>query len=321
MPMIDKPLAELKTYMGSSPKPADFDAYWDKALAELAATDPKAEFVPAKVQIKNFKCFDVYFMGTKGARVHAKHVIPEKFEGKLKGLLQFHGYSGDSGDFVNLVQYAAMGYAVFALDARGQGNGESEDVGGYGGATYKGQFIRGVENEDPHKLLFRDIFLDTAQLARVAAETDYVDENDMTARGGSQGGALTLACASLYPNLKRAYATFPFLCDYKRVWDMDMDVRAYEELRTYFRYCDPMHEREDEIFMRLGYIDIANLAPRIKAKTTFFTGLMDDVCPPSTQFAAYNRMTCEKDMVIYPDFGHETIKGRGDVEARMMLDD
>jgi len=321
MPMIDKPLHELKTYMGSSPKPADFDTYWDKALAELAGVEPKAEFVLSDVQIKNFKCYDVYFTSVNGARIHAKHIVPEKFEGKLKGMLHFHGYSGDSGDFEGHICHAAMGYAVFAMDARGQGAGKSEDVGGYGGGTYHGLFIRGVENEDPQKLLFRDVFLDTAQLARVAAETEYVDENHITAQGGSQGGALTLACAALYPNLKRAYATYPFLCDYKRVWDMDLDVRAYEELRTYFRHCDPTHAREDEIFMRLGYIDIANLASRIKAKTTVFTGLMDNICPPSTQFAAYNHMTCEKDMIVYPDYGHESIKGRRDTECMMMLQD
>ena len=36
MPLIDMPLEKLKTYMGCSPKPDDFEAYWDKALADLA---------------------------------------------------------------------------------------------------------------------------------------------------------------------------------------------------------------------------------------------------------------------------------------------
>ena len=39
------------------------------------------------------------------------------------------------------------------------------------------------------------------------------------------------------------------------------------------------------------------------------TGLMDEVCPPSSQFAAYNRMTCKKRTIIYPDFAHESITG------------
>ena len=36
-------------------------------------------------------------------------------------------------------------------------------------------------------------------------------------------------------------------------------------------------------------------------------GLMDTICAPSTQFAAYNKIASPKDMVIYPDFGHETL--------------
>ena len=43
----------------------------------------------------------------------------------------------------------------------------------------------------------------------------------------------------------------------------------------------------------------------MKAKMLMFTGLMDNVCPPSTQFAAYNKITSEKKVVFYPDFGHE----------------
>lgn len=40
MPLIDKPLEELKGYQGTNPKPEDFDAYWEKALAELDKTAP-----------------------------------------------------------------------------------------------------------------------------------------------------------------------------------------------------------------------------------------------------------------------------------------
>jgi cephalosporin-C deacetylase len=39
---------------------------------------------------------------------------------------------------------------------------------------------------------------------------------------------------------------------------------------------------------------------------------MDTVCAPSTQFAAYNKITSSKEMVIYPDFGHETLPDLAD---------
>ena len=147
-----------------------------------------------------------------------------------------------------------------------------------------------------------------------------VDETKVGALGGSQGGALTIACAALEPRINRAAPRFPFLCDYKRVWEMDLDDHAYKELRTYFRQKDPRHEREDEIFTKLGYIDLQFLAPRIKGKLKMFTGLMDTICPPSTQFAAYNKMTCEKDVVIYPDFGHEWLPDAEDITYMWMCE-
>src|SRR5205823_2021338 len=101
---------------------------------------------------------------------------------------------------------------------------------------------------------------------------------------------LTLACAALEPRLKLAAPVYPFLCDYQRVWEMDLDVAAYDELRVYFRLFDPLHEREQQVFTRLGYIDNQHLAQRIRAEVLMAVGLMDTVCPPSTQFAAFNKI-------------------------------
>lgn len=142
---------------------------------------------------------------------------------------------------------------------------------------------------------------------------DYVDENRVAAHGGSQGGGLTLACASLVPNLKMCAPVYPYLSDYKRVWDMDLDIEAYSGLKYYFRYFDPRHEREDEIFERLGYVDIQNMVHRIKAEVLMATGLLDTICPPSTQFAAYNKIASKKKVIVYPDYGHEGLKGHNDI--------
>ena len=62
----------------------------------------------------------------------------------------------------------------------------------------------------------------------------------------------------------------------------------------------------------LGYIDIHNLASRIQSDVLWFTGLMDTICPPSSQFAAYNQIPSKKEMVLYPDFGHENLAGHSD---------
>lgn len=319
MPLIDMPLSKLKEYTGISPKPQDFDKYWDESLEEMRAIDPKIELIPSDFKSPVADCYDLYFTGVHNARIHAKLAKPKIITGKCPAALTFHGYSGKSRDWLGLLTYAASGFVIASPDCRGQA-GQSQDTGGHDGNTLHGHIIRGLENSDPKMLLFRDIFLDTAQLAGIIMSMDEVDENRVAAFGGSQGGGLTIACAALEPRIKCAAPTYPFLSDYKRVWEMDMAERAYSELKEYFRNFDPRHERENDIFYKLGYIDVQNLAPKIKADVKMFTGLMDNVCPPSTQFAAYNKMKCNKDVVIYPDFGHEGLPDSGEIIYDWLID-
>jgi cephalosporin-C deacetylase len=307
MPVFEKPLAELLIYRGTNPRPADFDAYWDSSLKEMAALDPAVQLVHnTALSSRKAECFDLWFTGVGGARVYAKYLRPSPASGKHPAVLQFHGYSANSGDWAEKLSYVSQGFCVAALDCRGQG-GRSEDVGGIKGNTLRGHIVRGLEDPDPKKLLFRSIFLDTAQLARVVMSFPEVDEGRVAATGVSQGGALTLVCAALEPRVRRAAPVYPFLSDYRRIWDMDLAQDAYEELRLHFRRFDPRHERQEEIFTRLGYIDCQHFAPRIRADVLMFTSLMDTVCPPSTQFAIYNKITARKSMVTYPDYAHEPL--------------
>lgn len=317
MPNIDMPLEKLQTYSGINPKPADFDAYWERALSEMRAVDPAIELVPSEFQTPAAECFDLYFTGVRGARIHAKYARPRGSHAPHPAVVQFHGYSGNAGDWADKLGIVSLGFSIFALDVRGQG-GYSEDAGGVTGTTLNGHIVRGLDG-DPDGLLFRHVFLDCAQLAGIAIDSPEVDAGRVYAMGGSQGGALTIACAALEPRIKKLAPVFPFLSDYRRVWEMDLAKDAYAELRTFFRHFDPQHKREDEIFTKLGYIDIQHLADRIQGEVMMAVGLMDTICPPSTQFAAYNKITAPKRLEIYPDFGHEGLPGFTDKTIQFFL--
>jgi cephalosporin-C deacetylase len=319
MPLLfDMPFEQLESYQGRNPRPADFDAYWEQALAEMRSVDPQVELVPAEFQTAFAECFHLYFTGVGGARIHAKLLRPNYSDAPHPAVLMFHGYSGNAGDWTSKLGYVAQGYTVAALDCRGQG-GLSEDKGSVVGWTLRGHIIRGLDGP-PEQLLFRQIFLDTAQLAQIVMDMPDVDANRIGATGGSQGGGLTLACAALEPRIKRAAPVFPFLCDYQRVWEIDQARNAYAELQEYFRRFDPLHRRKEAIFTQLGYVDVQHLAPRIKAEVLMGVGLMDQICPPSTQFAAYNKITANKSLAIYPDFGHEDLPGHTDSIFQFMAE-
>jgi cephalosporin-C deacetylase-like acetyl esterase len=63
----------------------------------------------------------------------------------------------------------------------------------------------------------------------------------------------------------------------------------------------------------------AALEPRIRAEVLMGITLMDTICPPSTQFAAFNKITTKKEAVIYPDFGHEGLPGFSDSTFRFLM--
>lgn len=301
----DMTLSQLKEYKGSSPKPEDFDQYWERALRELDAQPLEYELVPAEFVSELAECFHLYFTGVGGARIHCKYVRPKnRLKEKGAGLVMFHGYSCDSGDWSEKVNYAAHGISVLAMDCRGQG-GLSEDNLTVKGTTIRGHIIRGIDDPNPDKLYYRNVFLDTAQTARILMSMEEVDPARVGAFGLSQGGALTVACAALEPRIKLAVPVYPFLSDYKRAWELNITTSAYEEINYYFRFFDPHHLREDEIFNRLGYIDIQNLADKIQAKVLWVTGLADTICPPATQFAVYNKVIAPKELMVYYEYGHE----------------
>jgi len=142
MPLtFDFPLDKLQTYQGINPRPADFDAYWDAALAEMHALDPQVELVPAEFQAPGAECFHLYFTGVGGARVHAKLLRPRHTASAAPAVVMFHGYSGHSGDWFDKLGYVGAGYTVAALDCRGQG-GLSEDNSDVVGGRCAGRATR-----------------------------------------------------------------------------------------------------------------------------------------------------------------------------------
>ena len=64
-------------------------------------------------------------------------------------------------------------------------------------------------------------------------------------------------------------------------------------------------EHVEQAYRTLSYVDNVNLARRIRARCLVSVGLMDDICPPSTVFAAYNAISAPKELVVHPYSGHQ----------------
>lgn len=302
--MIHTQLNEWFTYQGSGIKPADFDEFWDSQLKKIS--DRPLNYTIEEIDFPSHvaTCYAVTFESIDGAKISCQLLQPKVAKGKVPGMLFFHGYHVNSGDWSDKIGWVAEGYAVLAMDCRGQGGQSENREASVKGTAINGFVIRGVE-EGKENLYYKNVFIDTVIAARILMDLDEVDEENISIQGSSQGGALALICASLEPRIKKVAINHPFLSDYRKAYSIGAQDSAYSEINYWFRFRDPLHERETYFFETLEYIDVQHFVSRIKARVILTMGLEDSVCFPVTQFAVYNKLTCPKKLLVLPEYGHE----------------
>lgn len=297
-------LEEMKTYRGRDEVPKDFDAFWDGEISKLSVL-PEYQLEERDFHIPNVKCYELTFKGTRDGFVYARVVLPGS-EDKVPVIFHFHGYKGRCWDWTDMLAFTVAGYGVVSMDVRGQSGYSQDGLRSPLGNTVKGHIIRGAV-EGKEQLFYKDVYLDIYQLIEIVASLPQVDEEQLASYGASQGGALALVAAGLNPRIKRTVAIYPFLSDFRRVLEIGNTSEAYDELFRYFKFHDPFHETEEQIIETLSYIDVKNLAHRIKGEVKMITGLDDEVCYPITQFAIYNRLHCHKEYRLMPEYAHEAM--------------
>lgn len=294
---------EMDNYRGQDNKPMGFDEFWNQVISENNKRELSYKLYPKELGFDFVDCFELFFKATDESEIYAKVIFPKKE--KYSVIFKFHGYQGQSADWSESFKYTAAGVGVVMMDVRGQA-GKSTDFSKHSGNTVKGHIIRGVE-DGPTNLFYKNVYDDILTLMKIISRLPQVDETNLMTLGDSQGGALALVAAALNPKIRKVFSVYPFLSDFKRVLQLRYDTEAYDELHRYFKFNDPLYETEKIFFETLGYIDVKNFASRIKGKTTMVCGLQDDVCPPSTQYAIYNRLLCEKELLLLPEYGHEAL--------------
>jgi cephalosporin-C deacetylase len=292
---------------------SDFDSYWKSTVSEALRQPLNAEFIPYDLGAVNADCYAIRFDGYKGGRVAGWYLRP-KGDGPFPGVCHYHGYSGRGNRPLDMLPVVSQGMCALSMDCRGQ-NGQSQDTGVYPEGHFKGWMTLGFR--DPQNYYYRYVFADAVRALEVLAGREEVDESRLAITGVSQGGGLTLAAAALTPRpLRLALADVPFLCDYRRAVKIS-PAAPYSEIIDYLKVHPDAHE---QAFKTLSYCDCMNLAPRIRCKTVISNCLWDDICPPSTIFAAYNHINAEKRIEIYPYHKHEVPYEHTELKFRLLVE-
>lgn len=303
MAQFDLPLAELERYAPDIRTPEDLDAFWETTLQEARAHPLEARFEPAGEQLRALEAFDVTYGGFGGQPVRGWLILPRHRDGPIPCVVEYIGYGGGRGFPTDWLLYASAGFAHLVMDTRGQGSGGSRkgdtpDPEGSGPQT-PGFMTRGIL--DPRTYYYRRVYTDAVRAIEAARAHPAVDGSRIVVAGGSQGGGIAIAAAALADGVAGLMPDVPFLCHMERASRIT-DAMPYAELQT---FCKTHRDRAETVFRTLSYFDGAVLAPRITAPALFSVALMDAVCPPSTVFAAYNRLAGPRDVRVYPYNGHE----------------
>lgn len=302
MPLFDLPYDELIQYRPDVEPPHDLDGFWNQTLAEArsAVGPPKVEQVDTGLRL--VETFDVTFSGFGGDPVRAWFHRPASAQNGLPVIVRYQGYGSGRGLAHQVPLWTLAGYACLDVDTRGQGSswtpGDTPDPVGSGPA-HPGYLTRGIL--DPAAYYYRRVFTDAVLAVDAAKALPGVDPGRVAAAGISQGGGIAVAVASLRDDLAAVLADVPFLSDFRRAVELAGEP-PYTELTAYLS----VHRHHvSRVFSTLAYFDVSVLACAAQAPALFSVALMDQTCPPSTVFAAYNAYAGPKQIRVYPYNDHE----------------
>lgn len=274
----------------ADPQP-DFDEFWQRAKAELATVDPQFNLIRIdSLCTEKHNVFLVEMRSLGNALIRGWYRVPVK-PGRYPAIMQVQGYSS-----VMVPSYVNYGDDIigFGLNIRGHGNSRDDVNPGF-----PGYILSNLEERE--KYIYRGAYMDCVRAVDFLCSRPEVDASRIAVEGASQGGALTFATAALNNDRIAVCAPqVPFLSDFRdyfkvALWPGNEFVELIDQQKKL---------TWDEAFYTLSYFDIKNLAHMIKAPMLMGVGLMDEVCPPHINFAAYNLVTAEKKYIVYPYAGH-----------------
>ncbi len=275
-------------------KQPDFDSFWAGTLAELAAVDMEPELTLLKEHSNDVReAFRVEMKSFGGETVSGLLYVPVA-EGKYPAMISYMGYGSE-------VWYADTSsnpqMIEFMLCIRNQAfnrkPGEKDDW-----------CTRGLESKETY--YYRGAFADAVRAIDFVCSLEKTDTSRVFANGESQGGALTFAAASLDDRLKAIAPSAPFLSDYPDYfalvdWPGNWITQAASDKGI----------SDEDLYTTLSYFDIKNFTDRIQCPVIMAIGLQDPVCPPHTNFSAYNHVKTEKSWICYPLAGHNVWEQQG----------
>ncbi|MDQ3844433.1 MAG: acetylxylan esterase, partial [Bacteroidota bacterium] len=289
---------EPEKIMPTVANPQDFKQFWDKAKTDLAAVplDARMTLLPERCTEK-VNVYHVNLQNIGNSRLYGILCVPKK-EGKYPALLKVPGagvrpYGGDIGN-------AERGMITFEIGIHGVP--VTMDPGVYvnlGQGALSGYWAYNMDNRD--RFYYKRVYLGCVRANDFLVSLPQFDGTHLGVMGGSQGGALSIITAALDTRVKYLAAFYPALSDVTGY----LHGRAGGWPHYFDKYNAPANDKKDKI-ETVSYYDVVNFAKALTIPGMYSWGFNDEVCPPTSMYAAYNVITAPKELFVAQETGHWT---------------
>ena len=300
-------LDDARSYRGAWLRPSNFESFWETsvAFAQNAHVESAVE-LPSATQGATFK--RITFTSTDQTQLRARVILPAGVSvaeplaaaelsasaelpasAKLPAVVLFSDLGRGVRSWLHLLRFSALGMPVVALEARPC---EASLKDAWRGALTAEELAHALINPDDAasstlKQLIDDALVTTAVASRFLGRTTVT-------WGEGLGGSQALFAAALLPKeVSATMALNPLFADNATT------------LRAHVGCGDT--PQSDAAIDAVGLLDSACAAELVCVPALIGTALLDQSAPTEGTFALYNRLTGQKEMRVYPKFGHERI--------------
>jgi len=272
----------------STPRPADFDAFWNGKLAAQAKVPINPVLTPVETTVPavEMNMFELDALGSKAHGYVAKPAGAGRFPALIQ--LQYAGVYALNAQAV--AQRAAAGWLMVNVDSHDK---LPSDPSGNIPRAYQA-----VGNTDRDASYFLNMYLrDSRVLDYVLARPDW-DGKTIAIIGGSMGGQQSLALAGLRPEK----ITAVLVCVPAGA-DTNGDLHGRKA-----GYPNWPSNNPDAMRTAL-YFDPVNFASRIKAPVMAGMGFIDTTSPPAGVWTALNQIPGPVEGLPLIDAEHDNLTG------------
>jgi cephalosporin-C deacetylase-like acetyl esterase len=253
----------------STPRPADFDEFWDAKLAAQAKIPINATLTPVTTDVPGVE-MNIFQLDAFGSRVHG-YVAKPASAGKFPAVVQLQYAGVYALNAAAVAKRASEGWLILDVDSHDK---LPSDPSGNVPRGYQA-----VGNTDRETSYFLNMYLrDSRVLDYVMTRPDW-DGKTIVLMGGSMGGQQSLALAGLRPDkISAVLVCVPAGADANG--DLHGRKAGY-----------PNWPSDNPAVMTTAlYFDTVNFAPRIKAPVMAGMGFIDTISPPAGVWTMINQI-------------------------------